>query len=187
MRIQTTFTQLSTNQQQVLREASEDYLFQAQKIFSYHTIRTVRVKFDLQGSIAGQYCSQDLTIRYNPQIAAKHYAAFKCRTLAHEVAHHVVYEVWGGRRYQRIAPHGKEWQSVMQLLGVSDINRCHSYDLQGIKVKRQQRHAYRCHCKKHAISTTRHNRIQRGMEYYCKSCRQLLSADSIKLVEPVEN
>jgi len=165
---------LTPCQQQELRETSEHYLVQARELFSQHSIRSVRYEFDLQGSIAGQYHSQELMIRYNAQIAAKHYDAFKSRTPAHEVAHHIVYEVWGSRFFQCTAPHGKEWQSVMRSLGVTDIGRCHTYDLEGIKVKRQQRHSYQCYCKKHQISTTRHNRIQRGMTYLCKSCRQAL-------------
>jgi len=166
---------LTPNQQQVLLETSENYLIQAREIFSQHSIRSVHYNFDLQGSIAGQYRSQDLIIRYNTAIAAKHFEAFKSRTPAHEVAHHIVHEVWGGRLFQRTAPHGKEWQRVMRLLGVNDIGRCHTYDLGGIKVKKQQRHSYQCRCATHKISTTRHNRIQRGMIYLCKSCRQALT------------
>ncbi len=165
---------LTITQQHALREASEYYVLQAREIFFGHTIRAVRYEFDLQGSIAGQYHSQNLTIRYNGQIAAKHFDAFKSRTLVHEVAHHIVCEVWGGRRFHRIVPHGNEWQSVMRQLGASDINRCHNYDLDGIKVKRQQRHSYQCQCQFHKISTTRHNRIQRGTVYLCKSCCQPL-------------
>ena len=104
---------LTPCQQQELRETSEHYLVQARELFSQHSIRSVRYEFDLQGSIAGQYHSRELLIRYNAQIAAKHYDAFKSRTPAHEVAHHIVHEVWGGRLFQRTAPHGKEWQSVM--------------------------------------------------------------------------
>ena len=53
----------------------------------------------------------------------------------------------------------------------------HSLDLTGIPQRRQRRHAYRCACRGHELSTVRHARIQRRtVQYYCRRCGSELVA-----------
>jgi SprT protein len=47
-------------------------------------------------------------------------------------------------------------------------------------MRRQQRFEYHCQCQSWPLSTTRHNRIQRGAEYRCRKCGCKLVAGMIQ-------
>ncbi|MFK8069145.1 MAG: SprT-like domain-containing protein [Gammaproteobacteria bacterium] len=138
-------------------------------------IPQIEIKFDLSGRTAGMYCShkRQRWIRYNPYIFAKYFEENFKTTIPHEVAHYLVDHIYRLRR----APHGKEWRSMMHLLGC-EPETTHKFDLEGVPVKRQQRHLYRCSCQEHQLSSTRHNRAQiRGQkkrDYFCRNCREVL-------------
>ena len=135
----------------------------------------IEIKFDLSGRSAGMYCSQrrERWIRYNPYIFAKYFDENFNNTVPHEVAHYLT-DVVTGRK--RVAPHGQEWQTMMQLLGC-EPETTHKFDLDGVPVKRQRRHLYRCGCQDHQLSSTRHNRVQRQKKhnYFCRNCGEALS------------
>ncbi len=132
----------------------------------------VQVRFDLCGAAAGQYRIHPAPcIRYNAALAARQFEDFCARTPPHEVAHHVVAQLHGhcGAR-----PHGPEWRAVMRRFGLQP-ERCHDYDLSGLQVHRHRRFHYRCDCGTHALSATRHNRVQRGeRSYFCRRCGKRL-------------
>lgn len=131
------------------------------------------VAFDLKGRAAGMYRvrNEQRQIRYNPYIFGKYFEDNLVNTVPHEVAHYVTDMLYGLRN---VRPHGTEWQAVMHKLGAEPSVTCH-YDLEGIPLKRQRRFSYRCDCSEHAISTVRHNRVQRGLgNYVCRRCRKPL-------------
>jgi len=91
-------------------------------------------------------------------------------TLPHEVAHVAAYTIWG----RKINPHGFEWGRVMRWFDVSP-ERCHDMDMTGVKVRRQQRFAYKCNCgQNHRLSVTLHNRHQNGRYRICSLCHSRL-------------
>jgi len=50
-------------------------------------------------------------------------------------------------------------------------SRCHEFDLAQVSTRRQRRFRYRCDCREHELSATRHNRILRGEQRYsCRKC-----------------
>jgi SprT protein len=132
----------------------------------------VSVAFDLRGAQAGQYLGgRHCRIRYNPEMAAANYREFLRQTVPHEVAHHVVQQCHG----RRAAPHGREWREVMRLFD-APAERCHDFDLTSVRVRRQRRFDYRCGCRQHQLSATRHYRISRGeRRYRCIRCGEELS------------
>jgi SprT protein len=104
-------------------------------------------------------------------------------TAVHEFAHLVTHKVYGGnefsyssvfggeRRSRTVKPHGNEWKSVMRGFGL-DPERCHDYNLEGVKTKGGPRIEYTCNCgKTFEISRTIHNRILMGNNRFCKRCR----------------
>lgn len=126
----------------------------------------VEVRLDLRGSAAGQlrrYRDGRLVIRYNLAMAQRQPEDFVAETVPHEVAH-VVTAVCHGQ----VRPHGPEWRAVMRWFGVDQPRRCH--DFAAPAGRRQRRWAYRCGCREHQLSTTRHNRAQRGLDYRCRCC-----------------
>ncbi len=132
--------------------------------------------FDLRGQAAGQYHGgPQPRIRYNPEIAASQFDDFCARTPAHEVAHYIVNLVQPKGQFK---PHGSEWQALMRSFGLEPA-RCHQYDMQQVRHRRQRRFAYRCGCQEHQLSTTRHNRVRhRGVKYRCVKCGEVLQPAS---------
>ncbi len=159
-----------------LRQATEDCLKQARPLLAERGRRmlTVLVHCDLHGHAAGQvrhHPGGHIEIRYNLDIARLQPEVFVAQTVPHEVAH-----VLTGWLYdQRVRPHGPEWQAMMRHLG-SEPKRCHDFALTDTdSLHRQRRWAYHCACRKHLLSTTRHNRIRRGQrQYQCRDCGEIL-------------
>jgi SprT protein len=134
----------------------------------------VQVLFDLGGETAGMFkvVGRRRWIRYNPWIFAKYFDENLRDTVPHEVAHFVVHELYGLRG---IKPHGPQWQAVMARFG-ADAAVTFNLDLAGIPRRQQQTHPYRCACQLHEVSTTRHNRVIKGVgRYHCRSCKAQLS------------
>jgi len=137
-------------------------------------LREIGLRFDLRGLSAGQTrlgARDNLEIRYNLEIARLQPDAFVRETVPHEVAHVVTWLLHG----RRARPHGAEWQAVMHHLGIASPRRCHDFDMP--PVRRQRRWPYRCACRVHQLSTTRHRRVQtQGIRYHCSACGTALES-----------
>jgi len=160
--------------EQVL-ERTEHYIATAEALLG-RSFERIPVRFDLRGTTAGMFRAQGRRreIRYNPWIFAKYWQLNLEGTVPHEVAHYVMHELYGPRR---IRPHGEEWQALMHSFG-ADPEVTFRLDLEGIPHRRQRTHPYRCGCREHAVSTTRHNRIKRGKSsYLCRYCHTRLVHD----------
>jgi SprT protein len=126
------------------------------------------VRFDLRGKTAGQVRfsgGQTCVIRYNVSLMQRYPTEFLARTVPHETAHVVAFNLHGSR----IQPHGREWQTIMSLFGAPP-ERCHSYDVEGQQTRRLRRYEYRCGCRSHQLTSIRHNRIRAGQVYLCRQC-----------------
>jgi SprT protein len=135
-------------------------------------LQHIPVLFDLRGSAAGMFkaAGNRHWIRYNPWIFARHYRENLANTVPHEVAHYVVHRMCARQRVPP-KPHGAEWRTLMEAFGAAP-RVTFDLDLAGVPQRRQRRHLYRCGCREHRISTTRHNRAQRGDGIYCcRYCR----------------
>jgi len=162
----------STQQAQVLTQ-THYYIEQASEHFS-RNIQVIPIQFDLIGRAAGMYkvYRRQRQIRYNPYLFAKYFPDNLENTVPHEVAHYVADILYGMRN---IRPHGKEWQAIMHLFGVTPAVRCH-YDLDGIPQRQHRRFSYRCHCRIHALTTRRHRLISTGQRrYQCRQCQSTLT------------
>lgn len=116
---------------------------------------------------AGRAHQREQRIEINEDLLERHPDAMLGETIAHELAHVLVFQLFG----RRARAHGPEWQAVMrEWFGVTP-QRTHSFDLQGLQVRRQQRHRYHCGCREHALSTVRHRRALRGVDYRCVACQ----------------
>ncbi len=148
----------------------------AASAFGLARLAPVEITFDVRGSAWGYYVRDRdrRRIRYNPWLFARYFEDGLNETVPHEVAHYVVEQLHPGRR---VAAHGAEWRAVMRLFGFSTPRATHRHSLDGIPVRRQQRFLYRCGCRQHELSTTRHLRILgRRMEYRCRACGEILRA-----------
>lgn len=128
------------------------------------------ISLELRGQAAGKAWPQSNRLAFNRLLYQQNSAHFLQQTVAHEVAHLLAWQLYGGR----IRPHGKEWQSIMQQLFGLPALRCHSYTL---PARKRTLHDYHCGCagRVHGLSAWRHGRIMnRGARYLCKGCAQLL-------------
>ena len=159
---------IGNSQQRQVEEMTEHYISRAERIFN-RSFDRVPVLFDLPGRAAGMFkvVGRKRCIRYNPWIFGKYYEENLRDTVPHEVAHFIVHEVYGRRS---VKPHGQQWQGLMAHFG-ADAGVTFSLDLEGVPQRRQKTHPYHCGCRLHAVSTTRHNRVQRGSgRYHCRNC-----------------
>lgn len=168
---------LSARQQHLVLERIADCLH----LVEHHlglSLAMPQTSFDLGGSAAGQYRQHrsargriEHQLRFNPCLLARHFDDSLGSTVPHEVAHYVVAALHG---HGRVRPHGVEWRKMMGLLGAAP-EVVHHYSVAGLEVRRQRRWQYRCACRHHELSTTRHHRALRGVVYRCRTCRQVLS------------
>ena len=141
-----------------------------------------KITFELRGASAGTCRRDGSALNFNLGIAEDNRDDFLARTVPHEFAHLVVTHNYDteARQYlrrKRIRPHGKEWESIMNLLG-APTSRCHNYDVSNHVTSRQRRWEYECKCpdKTHAVSTTRHNKVQdQTASYNCGICHTILN------------
>ena len=155
-------------QQREVTAATEHYRQQAQDIYK-RRFTPVPVLFDLAGRTAGMFklVGRRGWIRYNPWIFAKYFEENLRDTVPHEVAHFIVYELYGTRG---IKPHGRQWRAVMEHFG-ADQGVTFDLELECVPQRQQRTHPYRCGCRLHEVSSTRHNRVQLGVgSYRCRLC-----------------
>ncbi|MEM1113149.1 MAG: SprT-like domain-containing protein [Pseudomonadota bacterium] len=160
------------------RRAVEDetqrYVALASDLLDY-PFEAIHVQFDLRGRAAGMFKAEGRRrwLRFNPWIFAKYYDEHFSGTIPHEVAHYIVHELYGFG----VRPHGQEWRGVMGLFE-ADPGVTFNADLSGVPQRRQRTHRYRCDCREHEVSSTRHNRVMRGTaSYLCRYCNAELRYD----------
>lgn len=155
-------------QQREVKQRTEHFIARSEDIFKCQFDR-IPVLFDLAGRSAGMFktIGERRVIRYNPWIFAKYFEENLRDTVPHEVAHFIVHEVYPKRG---VKPHGYQWQDLMEQFG-ADPGVTFDLDLEGVPQRRQNTHRYFCGCQLHAVSSTRHNRAQRGrVRYHCVTC-----------------
>ena len=163
---------LTAEQKQLVVSRTSQYIADA-NIQLKLDLEDVPIKFDLKGKSSGMFVvkNKQVYIRYNEMIFSAYFDDALINTVAHEVAHYVVFSVWG---LNSVKPHGREWKQVMTLLGVK-AEVTSRYNVEHIPLHQQRRHEYSCACMHHLLSTTRHNKVQSSKAVYsCKKCRQPL-------------
>ncbi|MBA6412604.1 SprT-like domain-containing protein [Parahaliea sp. F7430] len=163
---------IGAQQREQVIAATAEYIALAEQHWQ-RPFETIPVSFDLSGRSAGMFrvAGQRRWIRYNPWIFSKFFEENLANTVPHEVAHYIVDVLY---TRHRIRPHGPQWREVMRVFG-AEPEVTFSLDLSGVPQRRQQRHHYHCGCQDHALSTTRHHRVLKGLgRYHCRRCRGLL-------------
>jgi len=159
---------IGVEQRREVESATETFICRAEQLYKRRFER-ISVEFDLSGRAAGMFkvYGSKRWIRYNPWIFAKYYEENLSDTVPHEVAHYIVHEVYGRGR---VRPHGEQWQDLMDCFGASG-EVTFDLDLTGVPQRRQRTHSYRCACRTHDVSSTRHNRVLKGKgRYLCRYC-----------------
>lgn len=188
-------------QNAVIKEVMH-YLLLAEKHFQQEFMLD-SVLFNLRGRAAGQFRAKpkqqpnklfsgvpiyETHLRFNNALLEQYGAKFISDTVAHEVAHFVVYELYSKpahrsnsvsrrdvRNAKQIKPHGIEWRSVM--VGVFDADPAVTHDYKAEPAYKKSQHAFSCECpgRVHQLGPVRFKRVtQQQVRYVCKTCRQEL-------------
>lgn len=122
-----------------------------------------KLTWQQRGTTAGSAWLIEWEIRLNPTLCLENQQAYVDHVVPHELAHLLVWKKFG-----RVAPHGKEWQWMMeQVLGVK-AERTHKFAVQSVA---GTTYPYFCACQQHQLTVRRHNRVLRQQtEYCCKKC-----------------
>lgn len=122
-----------------------------------------KITLDQRGKCAGTARLRDWHIRLNPVLLQDNPAEFEHEVIPHEIAHLVVYAVWG-----RVRPHGVEWKKVMREVFTIAPRTTHKMDVTKVQ---GALYIYRCDCQQHQLSVRRHRAILRGdRQYICRRC-----------------
>lgn len=116
---------------------------------------------------AGTWNNRTKTVSYNTEIARLNSDKFE-RTIAHEIAHMFVHEVFPNHKQS----HGKEFRYIMNNIFKQNASTYHSYDITGMKdlSKTRKRYEVKCGCKTHMVT----KKVATTGKYYCKLCNQNL-------------
>lgn len=112
---------------------------------------------------AGQYRHNERKIRISQYLLENHPEKV-IETVKHEIGHAVVMHRHGKRRTK---PHGKEWKSVMQELGVDNPKECHSLQLT------EYSYLVRCTNSSCDVELGRHRKsrlVKKPQLYVCNEC-----------------
>lgn len=140
--------------------------FDKADVFFGNTFKRSNCNFKQKGRAAGTAHLQKNEIRFNYFMYQQDSEAFINTVIPHEVAHIVVFQIYGNS----VKPHGKEWQAVMiKVYGIKP-DRTHTFDTPPPK----ETYRYHCECQQHSFTKQRHGRALRGTQYVCKYCKSTL-------------
>lgn len=167
---------LSTELKQKVVDRVTDLLALATKKYDINFPRP-SIEFLNMGVVAGRWqrSAVGTVLSFNPEIYLRNIEHFLNTTVPHEVAHLVAFTM-----FPYCKAHGEEWKHIYTGFGVplTNVTRCHSYNLKGIPRQRVvKRHYYKCNCKTHEVSTTLHNRIKadKNNTSRCRECNSGIS------------
>lgn len=102
------------------------------------TLKKPEVLYKLKGTTAGRAFPRQHKIDLNEGLLVRNYNEFFQTTIPHEAAHLIAPQVYGER-----CGHGDKWITVMRVLGVKEITRCHQYDVTETKIHKTH-YIYTC-------------------------------------------
>lgn len=169
---------LYSNDQQLLihLNIAIEHYYQKAELYFNQTFARPTVKLDLKGLSAGTATPTLNKLRFNKELFSNNQQHFLKQTVPHEIAHLLAFQLFG----QKIRPHGKEWQQIMNNVYQLPPERCHRYS---VRRKPTTNYIYGCRCpSQHSLTIRRHNAIKKGRKYQCLRCQTILYF--IKTAEP---
>ena len=125
-----------------------------------------KIGFKEMGLKAGVAWYDKRLVEYNLSMAYHNQTDFLKRTVAHELAHLIAWEIYNA------TGHKGPWRYIMENMGLT-ATTYHAYDTTHVPTK-TKRIKYVCSCSVHMITMVKHNRIKRGTSYSCSSCGEII-------------
>lgn len=136
------------------------------------------LSYDVKGKTAGYATYQKNHIRLNAQLLMENKEKFIARTVPHELAHLITWEVYKDditfRSYKRIAHHGSHWRKICRIVGMDDVTRTHSYDVSKSTARKNKQYVWQCNtCQAlMSVSKSKHTKMQSGRYHHKCGSRQ---------------
>ena len=131
----------------------------------------------LENKLGYQHCN---VLHFDIELLEENPKLYIDNVVRHEFVHLIQREIYGGFAF--IQSHGKEFREICRVFGFSkDISRAKTKVFNDSKIlqerlskktkRKQKRYEYICEkCgTTYQLSTTRHNRILKGVTYFCSS------------------
>lgn len=150
---------------QIAEEVTAKYLAVAEEKLGYAG-GMPNITFYKKGRAAGRAYYRENRVAFNEVLFSENQSSFIERTIPHELAHLVSVGVYGEKRG---GGHGKAWKHVMGNVFKCDPSRCHEYDMSNAYARKT--FPYICDCGPTVLTSVRHNRVQKGVVYYCGKCK----------------
>jgi SprT protein len=112
-------------------------------------------------------------IRLNQELYNKIGEEYLQEVFGHELAHAVTKEHFG-----RVQTHGKEFKRIARLLNTNGTSKSSILLKHNISIMQNNKKVfyYKCSCNFfHELSTIRHNKILKGVNYACDFCKTRLT------------
>lgn len=152
--------------QKTIERVAEVYAI-ANRTYQTHKFNFPRIQFTIRGKAAGRAYYYQNRINLNLKMLLENGQSFIDDTPGHEAAHLIAFSLFG----RQIKPHGREWASVMRLIG-QEPSRTHNFQVSGF--------SYFCSCRTHILSTRMHNSIQRDSKVrICIDCREVIKWEKL--------
>ncbi|MCW8092060.1 SprT family zinc-dependent metalloprotease [Alteromonas sp. ASW11-130] len=171
---------LSQEQIDLVHQRTQELMHQA-SVYFQQAFPPPSISFRRSGKNAGTAFLQQNRINFNPVLLVENWQEYIDHVIPHEVAHLVVFQVYGRKRFIQtglwrkqsvtVKPHGEEWRNVMEAVFGAKATTTHNFNLSSLGMKT---FAYTCGCQKLEVTIRRHNRIEKGATYRCKRCHQEL-------------
>lgn len=160
-------TKTVTDSEIIALQKKVEFCFQLAEAFFNHKFHQSHCNFKQRGRAAGTAHLQKNELRFNHFMFQQNPVEFLNTVVPHEVAHIIVYQIYG----TSVRPHGKEWQAVMRKVYQLPPNRTHAFEVPPLKSS----YLYSCACRQHEFTKRRHSSAQKGVEYICKECHACLT------------
>lgn len=153
------------------RISSETELKKASEYFIKKFDLGIEIEIEIENRFkrkAGEYRHDERKIRISRHLL-ENYPKKVEETVKHELGHAVVMQKYG----KNVKPHGREWKSVMQGLGVKEPEACHSLQLA------EYSYIVKCTDPKCDVKLGRYrkSRLVKTPELYrCKKCGSVLES-----------
>lgn len=119
------------------------------KLAEQHFSRRIRkpvVIYTKRGSTAGTATFSKWEINLNPGLLIRNVDQFIERTVPHELAHLIADLMYPQQLGKKRDVHGDNWKRVCRILGMTDVSRCHSYDVSEVKLVRSTSKTVKWQC-----------------------------------------
>lgn len=153
---------ISLEQKRLVQQKIHECMAIAENYFRIK-LKIPSMNFKQRGRTAGTAYLQLNEVRFNRFMLNQNPVEFIATVVPHEVAHIVVYQVYG----RNVKPHGQEWRAVMEHL--FNVEACRTHDFDTPRPKNV--FLYQCDCQTHEFSAQRHGRASKGTRYLCRACR----------------